>query len=271
MNPLDHHTHDTPIPPEAKEMYGDLVFDDPSNALLACPECNHFISGKNIEIENTTARCDQCNHVFGFGHDAASGKLVATEVIPDGVEVLKLRSELDIRLKWIDTTSSSGRKFLILFTALWNLIVLPFALGAIVSGTWGILLFLSAHLAVGLGLLWHLATIYLNQTSISITKDRIRIRTMPLKNFFWRSKEIKTRDVHQLYVSEYVQSRTNGNPNYAYALYAIMANGDKQSLIRGMNKTTQIYVEKAVESFLGIKDRKVKEEIYKERDRKKKA
>jgi hypothetical protein len=257
MNPKESSSPD-PLHQEL-EAYKELDFSK-DHSLLSCPKCNHFISGKDINIENTIARCSHCNHVFGFEHDSKSQKLKPTQIIPEGVEVLKLRSELDIRLKWEDTTSKSGRWFLTLFTGLWNLLVLPFVLMVIIIGEWGILLFLSAHLLVGLGLLWHLATIYLNRTSISVTQRRIRVRTFPFRHFLWKNKEIQNDQINQLYVSKYVQSTTNGEPNYAFALYAIVKSGEKICLIRGMNRETQMYIEKEIEDFLGIKNRKVPEE-----------
>lgn len=245
--------------PGHQEVYKELSFDD-QGPILSCPACNHFISAKDIHPETTTATCGHCQHVFGFEHDSTTQKLKPSLLIPDGIEVLKLRSELDMRLRWIDTTSKSGRGFLTLFTALWNLMLLPFLIVVLVSGSWGILVFLSGHLLAGIGLLWHLATIHFNRTSISVTKDRIKIRTMPLWHLLWRNKDVEASKIQQLYVTRYVQSTTNGNPNYAYALYAILKSGEKISLIRGMNHEAQVYIERSIEDYLGIKNRKVPEE-----------
>ncbi|MEO5905471.1 MAG: hypothetical protein ABIQ11_02005 [Saprospiraceae bacterium] len=260
MSLPEHHSSESEMPVAAKEAYQELDFSGVEHSLLSCPKCNHFISGKDINIEKTVAKCEQCQHAFAFEHDSNSKRLKPAAIIPEGVETLKLKSELDIRLKWSDTTTKGGRWFILFFTTVWNLIVLPFAVGAIVSGAWGILLFLSAHLAVGLGLLWHLATIYFNQTSISVTKQKIRIRTLPLKSLMWKRKEIDTDEISQLYVTRYVQSTSNGEPNHAYALYAIMDDGEKVSLIRGMNRETQVYVEQQIEGYLEIKNKKVVEE-----------
>ena len=230
------------------------------SSLLTCPKCNHFISGKDINVESTIAKCGHCDHVFGFEYDSKTEKLRSSQLIPDGIEVLKLRSELDMRLKWIDTTSKGGRAFITLFAGFWNLMVLPFALFALLSGAWQILLFLSLHLIVGLGLLWHLACVYMNRTSISVTKHKLKVRTFPIRHFLWKNKEIDVNSIEQLYVTKYVESTTNGNPNYAYALYAILDDHSKVALLSGMNRPTQVYIEREIENYLGIKNRKVPEE-----------
>jgi len=246
---------------ETKTAYKEIDFEKSGHSLLTCPKCNHFISGKDINVEKTIAKCGHCDHVFGFSYDSSSSSLVPEPIIPEGIEELRLKSELDISLKWLSTTSKAGRAFYLVFTSFWNLIVLPFAVGAVLTGNWGILLFLSLHLAVGIGLLWYLASIYLNRTSINVTKHHIKVRTFPLRHPFWKSKNIETSNLQQLYVSKYVQSTSNGVSNYAYALYAILKTGEKVSLIRGMTLETQVYIEKAIEEYLDIKNTKVPDEV----------
>ena len=243
-----------------KEATDPLDFSGPEHQLLSCPKCNHFINGDDINIEKTIAKCHHCNHVFGFAHDSQTGKLVEEQLMPEGVEALKLKSELDIRLNWQKTTSKGGRGFITLFTFLWNLILLPFVLAIIIGGNWGILLFISLHLAVGLGLLWYTLAVYFNRTSLSISKRSLRVRSLPIRLPTFRSKDLDVEAIQQLYVSKYTASTTNGVPNYAYALYAVMKDGTKVSLLRGMNRETQRYIEKEIEGFLGIPNKGVKDE-----------
>lgn len=93
-----------------------------------------------------------------------------------------------------------------------------------------------------------------------VSKRKLGIRNFPLKHFLWKNKDLNTDDISQLYVTKYVQSTTNGNPNYAYALYAIMHSGEKISLLRGMTREAQVFIEREIEDYLGIKNRKVPEE-----------
>jgi hypothetical protein len=246
--------------PETQVVETGLDFSGKEDQLLSCPKCNHFISGSDINIEKTIARCGNCNHVFGFSHDSHTGLLRSELLLPEGVETLKLKSELDIRLDWNKTTSKGGKGFMTLFTLVWNLILLPIVLTIVLTGNWGILLFLSLHLAVGLSFLWYTAAIYLNKTSISISNRRLKVRSLPIRLPTSRVKEMDVRDIDQLYVSKYTASTTNGVPNYAYALYAIMKDGSKVSLLRGMNKETQRYIEQEIEGHLHIKNKFVDEE-----------
>lgn len=246
--------------PETRESPKELDFSGAEDQLLTCPKCNHFINGDDINIEKTIARCHHCHHVFGFAHDSQTGKLVEEQLMPEGVETLKLKSELDIRLNWLKTTSKGGRNFMTLFTFMWNLILLPFVLMILLTGNWSILLFISLHLAVGLGLLWYTLAVYFNKSSLTISERNLRIRSLPIPLPTFRSTDLEVADIEQLYVSKYTASTTNGVPNYAYALYAIMKDGKKISLLRGMNRETQRYIEREIESYLGIKNKIVSEE-----------
>ncbi len=261
MDPTDDTLAEKNQSQETEESYQEIDFKKEELNLLTCPRCNHIIDSKDINMEKLMAKCSNCQNVFSFSYDSATSSLVTENVIPKGIEELKLRSELELRLNWAETISEGGRWFMILFTGLWNLILLPFVVGVILSGQWGILIFLAAHLFIGLGLLWNLATIYFNQTYISVTKEEIKVTTKPLWHPFWRDKHIDTNTVTQLYVSQYVQSSKNGIPNYAYALYAILDSGEKVSLVRGMNRETQSYLERSMEEYLGIKNIKVPDEV----------
>ncbi|MEP6793753.1 MAG: hypothetical protein ABJB16_05455 [Saprospiraceae bacterium] len=260
MNSIDSGQEEINQSGQTEEVYKEIDFKKETLSLLSCPRCNHIVSGSDIDIEHTKAKCNNCGYEFGFAYDSTDSALVPELLIPDGIEELKLRSELDLRLRWKETTTKGGRWFIVLFTSIWNLVLLPFVVGVIVSGQWGIFLFLALHLMIGLGLLWNLATIYLNSTSISVTRERIKIRTIPFRHPIWRGRDIDAKAIDQLYVSKYVQSSTNGVPNYAYALYAILKTGEKISLIRGMSLEAQTYVEKAIEDYLGIKNESVPEE-----------
>jgi len=147
------------------------------------------------------------------------------------------------------------------FTFMWNIMLLPFVIGALSSGQYEMLLFSSIHILVGLGFIANLVSTFINKTNISVTKRFIEIKQKPIPSFLKKNIKIPTSEVSQLYVTRYVSSTTNGVPNHAHALYAITKNGQKHSLIKGMNKETQLYLEQEIELFLDIKDEEIKGEV----------
>lgn len=232
--------------------------------LLKCPSCNHFIKADDININKLIAKCSNCSHVFSFENVQARDLGVYTRpdmLIPSGLEVLKLQSELDIQVNWFRNVSKSSFAFTMLFTLIWNLVLLPFVIMALVTGAYNILLFTSAHVAVGIAMLMRMIAMFINTTHINVSRSSLEITTTPLPSLFRRNKKIPVDRVQQLYVTRYVDSRTNGNPNYAFALYAVLKNGEKLQLVKGMNEATQKYLEYEIESFLGIKDRPVEDTV----------
>ncbi len=229
---------------------------------LDCTNCGHPISGDEVNINSTLAKCSNCQNVMFLEDDtffsAVRGR--PEMIIPEGTEIINTPSSLDIQVKW--SKSGGGFNFMTFFTVAWNVMLLPFAITMIASGNFGGLLPMAAHLMVGLGLLYNTMKMFINYTDIYITDDRISITQKPL-SWFSKDVEISTRDVKQLFVSRYVSSTTNGVANYAYGLHAILKNGKNIKLIKGLNKETQLYLEQEIERFLDIDDENVRGEVAK--------
>ena len=232
---------------------------------LVCDKCGSQIEGSNININSSLAKCGSCNTVFSIkdDHFFVTDRIGRPEMImPAGTDVLELSDSLDIRLDWLKSHPQGTLTFLTIFTVFWNGILAIMAGGAVLSGSIESVAFMSIHLLVGLGLLYYLATVYLNYTDIIVTESYIEIDHRPVKNPFVRRKRIESNEIDQLYVTKYVSSTTNGNPNYAYALYAILkTNGKKVSLIKGMNRETQLYLEQKIERYMKIVDKPVQNAI----------
>lgn len=248
-----------------EKVYTPLDLDARKDHLIQCPSCQSIVDAADINLDKMLARCGSCNSVFDFQQQVKPAlqfpETKPPTLIPEGLEVLKLSSELDIRLNWRKSTSKGGIGFLLLFTTIWNAILLPFVGVAVATGEYQILLFTSVHMLIGLGFLYHLASVFMNTTSVNITRRKIEVSSGPLPSPFRKDREIDATELEQLYVSKYTASTTNGNPNYAYALYAILRHGRKIRLIKGMNKETQVYLEKEIEKFLEIENVVVEGEI----------
>ena len=224
---------------------------------LNCKECGHHMGGDDININSTLAKCSHCGTVYFIKDDAfflgdRSGR--PEMMIPEGTEVLHLPSSLDIRVDRYKSATKSELYFKTFFSLFWNFVVLIFVVSFIATGFWLPLLFLSFHIIIGIGSFVVLLQTILNHTDIIIDEHHLKISNRPIRGFWNKDKAFNKADIKQLYVSIYVSSTTNGNPNYAYGLYAIFKDGKKLQLVKGMNKETQLYLEQELERFLGIKD-----------------
>lgn len=226
---------------------------------LQCPNCQSVIRYEDMNIDKLIAKCHHCHTVFGFETQVRNAQRQRAEVLlPPGIEATSFLSELDIRISW-RKTSNSG--FFVFFTLFWNAIVIPFAVGAIISGNWMILLFLSLHLLVGLSFLYYTLSLFLNTTYVTINSREISVLHKPLKMPFYADRTVSVDRVQQLFIDKYVQSKTNGQPNYAYGVYAHLNNENHIKLIRGLKNPDQArYIEQEMERFLNIEDKAVEGE-----------
>ena len=229
---------------------------------LDCVECGTPILARDININTSLAKCENCNSIFDFENEIRQWDRNRPEIfMPEGLEVLKLQSELDMQISWMKAKPTKGFGFMTLFTFIWNLILLPIVFTSVMSGQFEILIGAGLHILVGLGLMGYIASVFVNTTDIVIDKRFLEISHRPIKLPFFKKHKIPSQDIKQLYVTRYVASRTNGVPSHAYALYAILHNGKKIEILKGMNRETQLYIEQEIEDYLEIKDRNVKREV----------
>lgn len=238
---------------------------------LSCPECRSAITPDQININMLLAKCSHCGLVFSFEDrapapppksDTAPAPVQAKDrgdiPMPPGIQAQALLSELNIQISWRNRVDG----FLTLFTVVWNIFVIPFAVFAVISGKLQVLLFLSLHLLVGVGFLYVLVSNLINKTLIQVTRRKLFVEHTPLPVPFRGNHEIDAQDIRQLHVEEYVASTTNGGPNLRYALHARLHSGKRLELIKGLkNPEEGLYVEQQIEQFLDIENQAEVKEI----------
>ncbi len=130
---------------------------------INCVDCNTPVSAADINLETCIAKCQNCHSVFGFQEQIEQVPRKRPEItMPENVEVLRLRNELDINFSW--WTNGKKPTFLIFFTVFWNFIVGIFVVVALATGEWMMLAGISAHLTIGVGLAYYLLCKYFNKT-----------------------------------------------------------------------------------------------------------
>ena len=233
-----------------------------SNAIqINCVECKSPIHADDINLQHYIAKCQNCHTVFDFKKQLEDAPKNRPEVVmPPNVEILRLRSELDISFTW--WTPHKKPTFLIFFTLFWNSIVSIFVIVALVTGEWMMLAGISIHLTIGLGLAYYLLCKYFNKTIFRVTNNYLTTKHRPFPVPFYGAKDISVADIDQFYCKEYVSHTENKQPKYAYAVYAITQTGKEIKVLKGLATPQQaLYIEQEVEKFLGLVDRKVSGEL----------
>ncbi|MEM6377426.1 MAG: hypothetical protein AAF705_04380, partial [Bacteroidota bacterium] len=171
-------------------------------------------------------------------------------------DLVELEEEMQISISWRKTRH---RAFFLFFTIVWNVLTIPFVVIAIASNDWTMALMISAHFMVGLGFLIYTLAIFMNSTNIDVSKTGITIVSKPINLPFHKNYYIRSVDLEQLYVEQYVQSTTNNRPNYAYRVKAKVEGRAKDlPILKGLKQEDQaLFVEHEIEKYLHIEDQKM--------------
>ncbi len=229
---------------------------------LKCPKCSHEIIADDINIDKTIAKCKNCNNVFTFEEEVNSPVRRRKEVfLPEEIEIDAYQDEMTIFYKWRKAKGISP--FFVFFGLVWNAMMIPFVIGAIMSGSIVMLLGISLHLMVGIGFLIYIVTRLMNSTYITVDDYELSIEHRPFViPFITKNQYFDVRDIEQLYSKKYVSHTTNGVPVHAYAVHAQLAGGKDLKIIGGFKqKNKALFIEQEIELFLGVKDKKVDGEI----------
>lgn len=226
---------------------------------LSCPNCGADIQTKDVNIQRLVAMCSQCNTAFSFEDrlTSTSTRERPDVLLPPGIEAYETAEEVDMVISW----RQSGSSFLTFFTIVWNGFLIPFIVIAVTTGAWQMLLGISIHLLVGIGLLYNMIARFVNTTHVNVDRYRLLVDHRPLRMPFYKDRNISVSEIKQVFVEKYVSSKTNGRPNFAFRVSVALNSQRTVQLIRGLKHPDMaVYVEQQVERFLEIEDKPVEEE-----------
>ena len=227
---------------------------------LDCKNCGAPIPAEHINLDRAIAKCTQCNAVFSFADRfpiASPAKPTIDQ--PEKIQITRSTNELAIVRKWFGPIFF----FLAFFSLFWNGIVWTVALGAIFSGNYFMLVFMSLHLIVGLGILYLTVALLANSTEIRVDRRYLSVKSSPLpfpKNIPFPVPGNCTMPVGRI-EQIYCKEKFFGRGSASYELYAIDDRNQRQKIIKGIpNAEEAAFLEQEIERFLGIQDRPVRGE-----------
>jgi len=226
---------------------------------LNCPECRAPIFSDDIELVKTIAKCKSCNNIFNFENNlGTSGSLPARYrkeiVMPPGIEVLHLMSELEIMVKW----RQSSKTFTLLFALFWNAFIGFMMVLFVGLGEFAPLVFLIPFILAGIYLLYSSIGYLVNTTYITVDDKRLSLEHKPLNFLIQKDSYYQPEEVEQLFVRKYSVGSTNGKPVYAFAVDLVLKNSKTKTLVKELHSVDYArYIEQEIEHYLKIKDRPV--------------
>lgn len=229
---------------------------------LNCPDCRAPIFSDDVDLVKTIAKCKSCNNIFEFSEkfgntDELPGRYRKELVIPPGIEVLHLMSELEIIIKW----RKSAKTFILFFAFFWNAFMAVFISIAAFAGS-GIMLIASIpFVLVGIYLLYASVGYLINTSYITVDEDRLSVVHKPINFLIQKDHHYAPEDIKQLYVDKYKVGKKNEQNVYAYRVELVLKNGKQKTLVKELHSVEYArYIEQEIEFYLKIKDRPVEGE-----------
>lgn len=255
-----------------------------------CRSCDAAIPADDVNIDNLLAKCRECDTVFDISQqvrqEEAPTALHSGELgrqrrrprvpLPAGIKMTRTgpgiaadhrvdpyrraqgpaTRSLQITRRWF----ASKYIGLLFFCIAWDSFLLFWYAMAGATGSWLMIVFPVAHVAVGVGLTYSTIAGLLNRTRIKVTDQQLSIRHGPIP---WRGNhDLTVRELEQLYVQRTSASGgTGGTATEAYNLCAVLRGGRKLVLLKNLNQADQgLFMEQEIEELLGIVDVEVGDE-----------
>ena len=234
---------------------------------LSCQACGGSLSADAIDRRLAVISCNHCGAIFDLTR-ARAGDAVgaapeepparAPAALPAKFEVDDDGVRLTVRWRWFTPVAF----FLLFFAIAWNaFLVVWYSIAAGGDGPDGafrvlMLVFPLAHVAVGIGVAYFTAALFLNRTTLTVDQHELAIVHQPLP--WWPSPRIPVADLEQLFVKRNVSHNKNGGTSVSFELRAVTRDDKGRALIKSLTELDQaLWLEQTVEKRVGIRDRAV--------------
>jgi len=215
-----------------------------------CPSCDSEVVADNINLNNATAKCGNCNSIFsieGDIEDIKTKKSTATEILrPEGIDLFFYKDEMEITIQ----EKTKG------WEALWAMILL-------FIGGFSIALHLKkpSTFAVALGIISLISMLYFiyewvtyskYRTFIDINQRQVNFKSRP-KNIK-KDKSFSSDEIDQLFVN----NSADGMGHFTIHMLVNAPEGQKQVKLVTVNSLPKAkYIEQEIERYLGLEDRPI--------------
>jgi|JI8StandDraft_2_1071088.scaffolds.fasta_scaffold01278_11 hypothetical protein len=171
---------------------------------------------------------------------------------PEGFEIKETAQGIAISYRWYKPLVW----FLVFFALIWNgFLVVWFSLPTPIFFK----LFALIHLAVGVGLIWYIACMFLNKTEIVITSQDFAIRHSPIPFFTDRNKHLKRSDIGQVYIKQEISRGKNGT-SVNYSLNSLSPQGKSNKIMSCDDYEKAIFIKRKTEKHMHITPQEVEGE-----------
>jgi hypothetical protein len=221
---------------------------------MKCPSCG-------AGLAEGVVRCEFCREPIALAGSASSRRKVPR---PEKLSVDDEGRALVITWRWFHPAVF----VLIPFAVAWNAFLVGWYSMASGFGSFPdhmpsmmkflFLVFPMAHVAVGLALIYGIAAMLLNVTTIRVDADELTVHHGPV---YWPGCQVPVADIDQIYCSE-TTHKSEDEKSLVYNLKVLLKDGGSRSLLANLTDREKVlYLEQTLEDRLKIADRPVAGEL----------
>jgi len=173
---------------------------------------------------------------------------------PEGLHIEESTSNLVISYHWYKAMAW----FLVFFAIFWNGFMLVWFLAdtPILFKIFG-----SLHVAVGIGLVWYILCLFVNTTTITITRHELQIRHTPLPSPLHRNMTISRTDISQIYIVRSQTTSKSGSISYTFALHVVLSKNESKKLSIDCDEYDRaLFFKRKMEQYMRIEPKAVEGE-----------
>lgn len=225
-----------------------------------CRLCRGAVAAQDINRVSGFAACPRCRVLFSIQTPAptVSAEPAAPVVFPGHLRLDAAGRELSVSFAW---RRNPFAYILAIFAPIANYLVWVSLASAIQDGALFMLPFLAVFVLAAATLAYWALVLLLNRTVLRARPGELEIRHGPFP--WWTIRRLVAREIDQLYC---FKRREASGPYGVYCLSALLADGTRVPLASGEAALFVEHVqelERRFESFLGIADRALPEELPK--------
>ena len=233
---------------------------------LHCPNCTHELRASEIDVVKTIAKCASCNNLFDFTAQLDEAPLPvpyhAVPRVPGGIDLVEYADSMEITVRqtkskatWALLAPLLGVVFPFVFVWFSGFGLIPLLVFASITviAEFGVI-------ALGLSRLLH-------KIHIGVRSHALTVERRPLHVLLDNKQSFDPLDVEQLYVQRRnVKTRTDkrGRQTHFYNYSVVLRThaGTQHELIPNLHSADLArYLERRIEQYLGIENRRVREEV----------
>jgi hypothetical protein len=251
---------------------------------VICPSCGEMLRSEDMNLDQMVGKCRRCHALVNLRDfvpqqgSAESAGLAnrPRPVVPQPHQLTVEDSGTQLRIFW--PWFSGSAVFLIFFCIAWDsfLIFWYYQVLAGPGNNWLMIVFPIAHVAVGVWLTYFTLASLVNRTEIVVDHETLRVRHRP---FPWPgSVVLPVEQIAQLYVGarcvrqpskpddqsseqESESESCEAEPDSGYDLNALLHDGTARKLLSLSEPEMAMFIEQAIEKFLGLGDQPVAGEL----------